>query len=170
MPVATPTPKAALSKTWSKRFEAYDMGMPITKGLIGSLRRIVEDVNTDNVPQRSAAIMKTHYELTWNKGFGWQITPEQSEQGLNWLKRREVLKLLEEKDKAIVENFSHFTFVGFDMIDTSSAFRLRLSVRPVYRVHSKTGAWFDYASAPWQSGAYGVGAHPSFKLMSRGTK
>ena len=112
----------------------------------------------------------TDHRLVWNKGFQWNITGEQSIQGQEWLKRREVLKLMNETDRATFEDFDHFTFVGFHIKDISTPYFKRLNVRPVYRVHAKSGKWFDYASAPWQSGAYDNGGHPSFKLLSRGTK
>ena len=146
-------------KTWAKRFKAYDAGEPIPKGLIGSLKRIA---GKQSAP--AAIVQKVNYELVWNTAFEWKITQDQTLQGLGWLQRREIQKLMAPEDKAILEGFSHFTFKGFDL-------RLRnrwVVALPVYRVHSKSGAWFDYISTPWQSRSFQGEDCLTFHVLSRG--
>jgi hypothetical protein len=55
------------------------------------------------------------------------------------------------REQQVLENFSHFTLVDFhDISRNYCAFYV-----PVYRVHSKDGATFDYYAAAWQSGGNG---------------
>ena len=155
-------------KTWNKRISTYYDGVPIPKSLINALTAVFRDTRgrfPKEVHERLATVAR--YPMLP----AWSITPEQTTQGLEWLRLSKIWRTLSRGDKAIVEDFHRFTFQGvFTEDQTRHPSFPRVSARPVYRVHAKSGAWFDYASAPWQSGAYGVGGHPSFKVMSRGKK
>ena len=153
-------------KTWTQRFADYDAGAAISKSLINALASVVRGQRPGFDPELvKLARKRTDYENVWGKTPGWAITPEQTTQGLEWLNRRPIKKHLEPGDLAILEAFDHFVFKGYEIVDrtTHSAFP-RLTTRPVYRVISKSGAWFDYASSPWQDGG------DPFTVLSRGKK
>ena len=153
-------------KTWIKRFTSYEAGEPITKSLINALGSVIRNVGSRESDKelRKFVAQKVDYETTWNNTPGWQITPEQTEQGLSWLHRSAVKKHLLPKDLSVIDNFDYFLFKGFEIVDqTRHASFPKFEVKPVYRVVSKGGFWFDYASAPWQAGT----ASP-FEILSRG--
>jgi hypothetical protein len=91
---------------------------------------------------------------------GWRITSEQTEKGLKWLKSREIQRKLTLAQVAIVDDFSHFEFVGVKAELQRTVF-FRPDYRPVYRVYAKNGKWFDYLSSPWQDGHWNGGSAPN---------
>lgn len=167
----TPKPSAAL-KTWTKRIALYDGGAEITKTLIGAMKRIITLSRRDLQNDKALHALLDHRFNHENslvargaKAVRWNITGEQTTQGLNWLRRPRLMKFLEERDLAVIHNFSRFLFVGFEIEDkTRYPGFPRIEARPVYRVIAKNGAWFDYSSSPWQSG------QESFTILARGSK
>lgn len=88
-----------------------------------------------------------------------KIEAVQAEKGLTWLKDKwKTPRGVERKnnpfgrrEEYVLENFSHFSLVDFyDAGRNGWAFYL-----PVYRVHAKDGASFDYYAGSWQSGGNG---------------
>jgi hypothetical protein len=170
----TTTPQTPGMKTWVKRLEDYRKGGQISKslinrakGLIASKWITVKDGNLDLWKMLKGTL---DYELntgaTTRKGaVRFNITPDQTAQGLEWLKRDRMKRLLGDQDFSILVNFSHFLFVGIEVVDaTRHDAYPQFRCRPVYRVISKSGSWFDYASSPWQSG------QASFDVLARGSK
>lgn len=139
--------KDNLTRTWRKRIAAYDAGQPIPKAHVYALRGALARSNASYKPVSDD--MKAELEKLFNRGFAWQITPEQTEQGLAWLKQKKVQKEMIESQRAIVDDFSHFLFVDLFEVSRGHSFSDYL---PVYRVCSATGPWFDYISRPWVSG------------------
>ena len=80
----------------------------------------------------------------------WQITPEQTEQGLNWLRKKEIIIFLSENQQEILENFSHFLFIGTKEIAKEYGFTFSY---PIYRVCGKgkkgRKSFFDYIPQPF---------------------
>lgn len=132
------TPKPI--KVWTKRLADYKSGADVlSKSMINALRHIVNDrwTRTPEKSQVAEWVLK-------NFGYGsvsLNLTQDQCLQGLAWIQRRDVLKLMNPRCRGIVENFKAFTFQGL------------WEGRAVYRVHAKDGDWFDYTAAPWQSGS-----------------
>ena len=168
----TTTPQTAGHKTWTKRLEDYRKGAQITKSLINRAKGLIASkwitLKDGNEALWNMLVATLDYEkntgATTRKGaVRFNITPEQTAQGLEWLRRPRLLKHLSPQDQQILADFSHFLFVGIDMENaTRHGSYPQYRCRPVYRVISKTGAWFDYASSPWQSG------QASFDILARG--
>ena len=133
-----------LARTWRRRIAAHDAGQPITKPHIYAFRKLW--ANSRNLaPELLADI-----QALCDRGIAWQITPEQTVQGLNWLKSRKAQKQLTESQRAIVDDFSHFLFV--DVREYSIGYG-RSIFTPAYRVCSNRGPWFDYTATTWQDGS-----------------
>ncbi len=131
-----------LARTWARRIAAYQAGQPIEKAKIGAFRKIVCNRPDTDVPALSGL-----WDDYGRSSFAWQITPDQTVQGLNWLRLPEIKKQLTEAQQAILDDFSHFLFV--DVQDLSTTYRHDSA--PVYRVCSHSHGWFDYVPRPWQS-------------------
>lgn len=167
----TPKPSTAF-KTWTKRIALYDGGAEITKTLIGALKRIItlsrRDLKDDAALHKLVDYRFNHENSVAARGakaVRWNITGEQTIQGLNWLRQSRLKKFLEPRDLAVLDDFSRFLFVGFEITDlTRHPGFPRIDAKPVYRVIAKGGQWFDYSSSPWQSG------QESFTILARGSK
>jgi len=132
----------SLTRTWTRRIASYQAGQPIEKAKIGAFRKLVCNRPSDDVPFLGAL-----WDDYGRSQFAWQITPEQTEQGLAWLKLPKIYKQLSESQRSILDDFSHFLFV--DVQDLSTTYRHDSA--PVYRVCSNAGPWFDYVPRPWQT-------------------
>lgn len=133
-----------LTRTWRKRIAAYDAGQPIPKSRVYAFRKLTSKPLGELHAELFGELCKLHA-----RGFAWRITPEQTEQGLAWLKQKKVQKCMTESQRAIVDDFSHFLFVDLFEVPRSHGFSDYL---PVYRVCSASGPYFDYISRPWVSG------------------
>lgn len=170
MTTATKPKTSSAFKTWSKRIPAFDGGAAITKTIIGALKRIItlsrRDLQDDKDLHKLVDYRFNHENSVAARGakaVRWKITGEQTTQGLNWLRRPRMMKFLETQDLAVLHNFSHFLFVGFEIENrTQHPSFPRIDAKPVYRVIGKDGRWFDYSSSPWQSG------QASFTVLARG--
>ena len=168
----TPTSQTPGFKTWTSRLESYRKGEQITnalinraKGLLASKWLTVKDGNEALWKKlKSTLDYEVNGGATYRKGaVRFNITPEQTAKGLEWLRRDRLKKHLEPQDLTALESFSHFLFVGIEVQDiTRSSTYEQFRCRPVYRVVSTDGSWFDYASSPWQSG------QASFDILARG--
>jgi hypothetical protein len=139
---------SSLTRIWQRRILAYDAGTPIEKSKIGAFRKLVcRPGFLPSLPDELKARVVGLWDDRGNSRFAWQITPEQTEQGLNWLKLPKIKKQLTAGQQAILDDFSHFLFV--DVQDDSTTYRTDSA--PVYRVCSVSGPWFDYVPKPWQS-------------------
>ena len=137
----------SLTRTWKRRIAAYQSGQPIEKAKIGAFRKLIN--RSPYLPRLSSELIEL-IESLWIYGrsqFAWQITPEQTEQGLRWLRLPKIKRELGDAEQAILDDFSHFLFV--DVQDLSTNYRADSA--PVYRVCSHTHGWFDYVPRPWQS-------------------
>lgn len=85
------------------------------------------------------------------------IVEEQAQKGLAWLwlLHRTPKKKLAKKDSpfssenvSVLEHFHHFELVNFVTYSTT---RGLIDAKPVYRVVSIAGEYFDYVPYPWQS-------------------
>ena len=167
----TTTPQTPGMKTWVKRLENYRKGEQISKALINRAKGLIASKWITLKDGNEALWKMLAATLDYEKNTGattrkgavrFNITPEQTAQGLDWLRRDRMKKHLEQRDQEILADFSHFLFVGIDMENvTRHGSYPQYRCRPVYRVISKTGAWFDYASSPWQSG------QASFDILAR---
>lgn len=138
----------SLTRTWLRRIAAYNAGQPIEKSKIGAFRKLVcRPHYLPELPAELTAAVRALWDDVGRSRFAWQITPEQTEQGLHWLKLPKIYRQMSPAQQAILDNFSHFLFV--DVQDDSTTYRTDSA--PIYRVCSTDGAWFDYASKPWQS-------------------
>lgn len=137
----------SLTRTWKRRIQSYQSGHPIEKAKIGAFRKLVN--RPAYLPQLSPELAAL-IESLWIYGrsqFAWRIEPDQTEQGLRWLRMPKVYRQLGPTETAILDDFSHFLFV--DVQDNSTTYRTDSA--PVYRVCSHTHGWFDYTPRPWQS-------------------
>ena len=83
--------------------------------------------------------------------FGYSLTDEQTTMGIKWLKsymfkkngepRQQKENPFEDNHRDIVNNFSHFTLVGFEDVDHYGNIGW---YRPIYRVVDQSGRAFDY--------------------------
>jgi hypothetical protein len=138
-----------LTRTWKKRIAAYDAGQPIPKSHIYAFCKLHSRYGSSREPI-SPELMEELERLD-ARGFAWQITPEQTEQGLAWFKLRKVQKELNDSQRVIIEDFSHFLFVGVREYPRGHGFS---DYRPVYRVCSHSGPWFDYVATHWRKGGW----------------
>jgi hypothetical protein len=135
-------------RLWTKRLAAHKMGEPIEKAKINALNR---RCGTQWRPTAETELLTAWF----NKHFGYgsfklTITGEQTTQGINWLKRRDVLKKLAPFCQQVVADFTKFTFQGIWTVSVNNH-GMRRGV-PVYRVYGKKGKWFDYYATAWQFG------------------
>lgn len=89
--------------------------------------------------------MDAYIRHRMDANLAWNITPEQTEQGLKWLQLKKVQKELNEKQKLITDNFLRFCFLTVEVYTRPHGIHICL---PVYRIHSTFGAWFDYVAYP----------------------
>jgi hypothetical protein len=116
--------------------------------MIGAFRKLMaRPYYLPELPDELKTVLSGLFDENARSLFAWQITPEQTEQGLRWLKLPKVKKELTQAQQAILDDFSHFLFV--DVQDDSTTYRTDSA--PVYRVCSVSGPWFDYVPKPWQS-------------------
>lgn len=121
------------SNIWTKRIAEYQAGKPIPKSMVIAA---ASQVRRDGPhAQVIADAMTPPHEIAW------AITPEQSAQGLKWCMGRQIFRQFTAHEQRILGTFSHFTFSGLDVVPRFAGFK---DARPIYRVHSTTGAWFDY--------------------------
>lgn len=76
-----------------------------------------------------------------------RIEAEQSQKGLEWLRDKRRYRKLSDFQRAVVNDFSHFTLAGFEDVGRLVAFFV-----PVYTVHALNGKQFSYYAGSWQSG------------------
>jgi hypothetical protein len=140
---------SSLTRIWKRRIAAYQSGTPIEKSKIGAFRKLIARPRyLPDLPQELTALLGQLYDEYGRSLYAWQVTPEQTEQGLRWLKLPKVKKELTEAQQAILDDFSHFLFV--DVQDDSTCYRTHSA--PVYRVCAASSpAYFDYVPKPWQS-------------------
>lgn len=92
-----------------------------------------------------------------NEG-GFRITKEQSDFGIEFLRSKlwnksgkprstEFSRCFGIREKAIILNFKKFTFEGVRYKQNS--YSGQFSTTPIYRVHAKNGAYFDYTMGHW---------------------
>jgi hypothetical protein len=170
MPTLTKPKPSSAFKTWSKRIPAFDGGAEVTKTIIGALKRIItlsrRDLAADTELHKLVDYRFNHENSLPARGakaVRWKLTGEQTTQGLMWLRRPRLLKTLDPQDLIVLDDFSHFLFVGFEIEDhTRHAGFPQIIAKPVYRVVGKDGRWFDYSSSPWRSG------RESFTVLARG--
>lgn len=170
MATATKPKTSSAFKTWSKRIPGFDGGVRIPKTVIGALKRIItlsrRDLKDDQDLHKLLGSRFDYENSATTRGpkaVRWNITGEQTTQGLNWLRQPRMKKLFEPRDLAVLDNFSFFLFVGFEIENrTQHPSFPRIDAKPVYRVIAQDGTWFDYSSSPWQSG------QASFTILARG--
>ena len=150
---------SSLTRVWLRRIASYEAGQPIEKAKIGAFRKILCR-GTRELPLSPELLAKlgSLFDGRGRSNFAWFITPEQTEQGLNWLKLPKIHKQLEPRDQAVLNDFSHFLFVNVQDLSTTH----RNYSAPVYRVCSNAGPWFDYVPRPWQA------AGCPFEIVGRG--
>jgi hypothetical protein len=137
----------SLTRTWLRRIASYEAGTPIEKSKIRAFRTLVcRPGYLSELEPTLAAKVQSLWDFGHSK-FAWQITPEQTEQGLRWLNLPKIRKQLTESQKAILDEFSHFLFVDVQALST----RYRRDSAPVYRVCSHSHGHFDYVPRPWRS-------------------
>jgi len=112
-------------KTWQKRLASYDAGQPIPKSIIIAACSALRSLDTPE------AVKEALYQP-----MGYGITPQQTEQGLAWLRRKSVLKQLRPAHLAVLDTFERFELV--ELRETT-----RHGWVPVYRVIGAAGS-FDY--------------------------
>jgi hypothetical protein len=106
---------------------------------------------------RLRLLEKMSEALTENKS--WPITAEQTEQGIEYLRRlllktngertrNKVAQKFTDEQVDIVRKFKRFTFVGLHEVYSDYDGRLQDTL-PIYRVHSRDGKHFDYAPIHW---------------------
>ena len=134
-----------LARTWTKRVKAYQAGAPIEKSKIGAICRIMRG-GDNSIPDDIYPVLEPITEGQ----VAWRITPEQTEQWLNWLKRPAVHKQLSERQRAILDDFSHCLFAGTFEIQMAHG---RVESTPIYRVCAHGGACFDYTARRGLSGS-----------------
>ena len=134
-----------LARTWTKRVKAYQAGAPIEKSKIGAICRIMRG-GDKSIPDDIYPVL----ELITEGQVAWRITPEQTEQGLNWLKRPVVRKALTPTQQSIINDFSHYLFAGTFEIQTAHG---RVESTPIYRVCAHGPACFDYTARCGLSGS-----------------
>ena len=126
------TQSTELYRRWIKRLNASQ----IQKSYIYALRHVFE---------HELARLKPHeQDILEDKKICMNITREQTEQGLKFLKRQ--TKYLNSIQLSIIETFTHFTFDGFEQQNDG----WRTDYKPIYTVHGTFGS-FSYISTPWQS-------------------
>lgn len=139
---------SSLTRVWLRRIASYEAGQPIEKAKIGAFRKLVARPHwLKPIPPELQTKLDSLWEFGYRSRFAWSITPEQTQQGLRWLKLPKIHKQLSPAQQAILDDFSHFLFV--DVCDRSTTYRVDSA--PVYRVCSHAGPWFDYVPKPWQS-------------------
>jgi hypothetical protein len=144
-------------KRWNERLQSEVW----TKSDIMSMNKVLNDLEwPNNQPEFikwREAIQTIFYKYC---NATKQITPEQTEFGLKWLKsycfklngqpRAQKDNPFTEHDRRIIQNFSHFELVGFEDISN-----YRVSGRswyvPIYRTWSTYGCYFDYITPHWSA-------------------
>src|ERR1043165_3775412 len=127
-----------------------------TKSDIGAFGKMLNSYRFASL-ERRAQIMELWSEL----GYDYDITEEQSQFGINWLKallftkrgKRSTNKKIAdfiERDFQVVENFSYFKFVGFH---ETCGYGGCSYYSPIYRAVSKDGRYFEYTMS---GGHWGV--------------
>lgn len=121
------------------------------KKLIGSMHWMEDAEYKNEILNLWGKFTDLGYELEYD------ITKEQSEFGINWLKKqlfksngeprnnKKIDELNCDRVRNIVKSFKKFTFVGYHMSYRYGSRAEPLS--PVYRVYSKNGEYFDYTIA-----------------------
>ena len=135
-------------KTWQKRVGQFNAGEPISNSLINALKFIFNRSMMSGAREEQG-MLEEHVLYQYGEGPGWKITPEQTQKGLDWLKRSNVWRHLEGNCQNIVNEFERFTFEGVRLEWVG----LRQSAELVYRVYGKSGSYFDYTASPWQQGS-----------------
>lgn len=139
-------------KAWQKRIEQYEAGAPIPESLVRALRVAAQP----GTPTHDLINSKCLYDgANADHGVEWRITYEQTKKGIKWLRSHAIRELMREEEQRIVNDFSRFYFVGIKAYEYESPMRtghVLTHYAPVYRVCGNSGEWFDYVSAPWQSG------------------
>ena len=138
----------SLTRTWRRRIAAYDGGQQIPKSHVYALRKLLQRMEVAAYGPLPAEL-KSELDKLFARGFAWQITQEQTEQGLKWLDLPKVRKCMTEPQRAIVDDFDYFLFVDLFEIPFGHGIS---NYMPVYRVCSASGPWFNYISRPWVSG------------------
>ncbi|MCK7495057.1 MAG: hypothetical protein MZW92_31210, partial [Comamonadaceae bacterium] len=86
-------------------------------------------------------LTQRHRQLSsapWFTGVAFNITSEQTEKGLKWLRR--MRKRLPPQDAQVIDNFDRFLFEG--------VVHYERQLLPLYRVVAKDGTWFSYTPSP----------------------
>ena len=148
--MVTKTTHSPSFKTWTKRLEDFKAGLPVKESLFSAMCSNIRGRARVAPDTRQLLAKKLAYGTLGKKTF--TITPEQTVKGLSWLKRSAIYKHLDPAEKRVVDDFSHFSFPGILVQDRNYGMT---DARPVYRVHAKSGHWFDYVANPWQSSLWG---------------
>ena len=147
----TKTKPSTSFKTWTQRLEDFKAGLPVRESLFSAMCSTIRRSKIGAEDTQALLEKKLAYGALGKKTF--RITPEQSEKGIAWLRRRAIYKHLDPHEQKCVDDFSHFTFPGI-LVRERGAYGMT-DARPVYRVHAKSGHWFDYVANPWQSSVWG---------------
>lgn len=148
-----------MTKNTQKRYEDLLKSDTITKTQTDSFCRIMRELDRQyylNRFKQGKAINKNMSEIIAkikNKILieNYKLTKEQTEFGINWLRkytfkkngepRQQKGNPFDEDHRKVINNFSHFLLVGFEDIESFGNIG---RYRPIYRVVSVHGVYFDY--------------------------
>lgn len=134
--------------TWKKRIEQYQQGAPIQESYIVALRKALRSTSLDN--EIYGMLM---HEASYRSGLArWAISQAQTDKGYRWITGQKVYRRFTEEQRRIIDHFDHFLFVGVTEHAGPVPLGLYRSYRPVYRVCTADGDWFDYSATAWQEG------------------
>jgi len=110
----------------------------VTKPEIEWMRKFLNDSfgNTGDVDQDFVDSIKDKVD---NNPDGFRITPEQTTQGLDFLRKTKNQKVFSEREKDILENFKEFRLIGWQDASSGSTFFV-----PLWKVESTDGNSFEY--------------------------
>lgn len=136
---------------WEKRIKQYESGAAIPASLVNMIKSAFNHpIMWESC--RNKLLFEEHAIYQYGSGPGWSITPEQTTKCLKWLAQPKIMELFDDEQRVIIADFDKFTFEGIypDMIG------LHYTGDIVYRVHSKSGDWFDYSFNLWMSNDAGL--------------
>lgn len=132
-----------------------------TEGEINQLRKSLGPCSNWSIVARET-IISDYFRHCHRHNF--KITEDQSNKGIEWLKKTQLKKngelrnsqsvFINEGDKKILENFSHFKFIGLEFSDFNYYSNSYRNIAPIYRTFDKSGNYFDYA--PIAFGSCGI--------------
>lgn len=115
-----------------------DVDSIITKQEIEWMRKFLNDSfgNAGDVDQDFVDSIRDKVD---NNPDGFRITPEQTTQGLDFLRKTKNQKSFGEREKDILENFKEFRLIGWQDAGRANTFFV-----PLWRVESTDGNSFEY--------------------------